>query len=170
MDDIEAMYAYRSHPATCLFQSYEPKSLADVKIFIESTSNKEFDKPGWYQIGIALRQDGTLIGDCGIHVLEHDTRIVEIGITIAPIAQSKGYATETLRAVFQLLFGELKKHRVFASVDPLNLSSMALMSRLGMRKEGHFVQSLWLKDRWADDVVFAMLASEWQHLHSSVDK
>jgi RimJ/RimL family protein N-acetyltransferase len=38
---------------------------------------------------------------------------------------------------------------------------MALMERIGLRKEGHFVQSLWFKDRWADDIVFAMLASEW---------
>jgi RimJ/RimL family protein N-acetyltransferase len=51
---------------------------------------------------------------------------------------------------------------VFASVDPRNVSSMRLLERVGMRKEAHFVQSLWFKDEWVDDVIFAMLAAEWK--------
>src|SRR5262249_17521990 len=128
---------------------------------------REFNAPGWYQIGIVLGSDGGLIGDCGIHVLESDSRIVEIGITIAPAFQCMGYASEALSCILDLLFARLGKHRVFASVDPCNLPSMALMRRIGLRQEGHFVQSLWFKDRWADDVVFAMLASEWRSKHST---
>ena len=160
--DAEAMLAYRSHPQVCLYQSWEPQSLQEIRLFINKMAKVEFNTAGWYQIGIALQTDGSLIGDCGIHILETDPRIAEIGITIAPALQSKGYATEALKAILNLLFIELCKHRVFASVDPRNLPSMALMERIGLRKEGHFIQSLWFKDRWADDVVFAMLASEWQ--------
>jgi RimJ/RimL family protein N-acetyltransferase len=121
----------------------------------------EFDTTGWYQIGIALQSEGSLIGDCGIHFLETDRRLAEVGITLAPEWQGNGYATEALNAIFKMLFVDLRKHRVFASVDPLNLPSMALMKRLGLRQEAYFVQSLWFKNRWVDDVVFAMLASEW---------
>lgn len=161
MVDCEEMFTYRSHPEIRLYQSWEPESLADVKSFIENMAKREFNTAGWYQIAIRLRNDGALIGDCGIHILDQDPRIAELGITLAPAAQSKGYATEALNALLQLLFVELKKHRVFASVDPLNLPSVTLMKRLGMRQEGHFVQSLWFKNRWADDVIFAMLESEW---------
>jgi RimJ/RimL family protein N-acetyltransferase len=159
--DAERMFAYRSHSAVLQYQSWHPQSLEEIRLFISSMSKLEFNAPGWYQIGIALRSDNSLIGDCGIHVLETDCRIVEIGITIAPTYQSHGYATEALKAILSLLFVRLCKHRVFASVDPRNLPSMALMERIGLRKEGHFVQSLWFKDSWADDVVFAMLSSEW---------
>jgi RimJ/RimL family protein N-acetyltransferase len=31
-----------------------------------------------------------------------------------------------------------------------------------MRQEAHFRESLWFKGEWADDVVFAILESEWQ--------
>jgi RimJ/RimL family protein N-acetyltransferase len=31
-----------------------------------------------------------------------------------------------------------------------------------MRKEAHFVKSLWFRGEWVDDVVFAMLAEEWR--------
>ncbi len=161
-DDADNMLAYRCDPAVAQYQSWHPQSLEEIHSFIGSMSRKEFNTPGWYQIGIALRSDGTLIGDCGTHILDTDSRIAEIGITIGPSYQSNGYATEALEAIFKLLFAEHGKHRIFASVDPRNSPSMALMQRLGLRKEAHFVQSLWFKDSWADDVVFAMLASEWQ--------
>jgi RimJ/RimL family protein N-acetyltransferase len=31
-----------------------------------------------------------------------------------------------------------------------------------MRQEAHFRKSLWFKGEWVDDVVFAVLASEWK--------
>lgn len=156
------MFAYRSDPGVLEFQSLDPTSPEEIRSFIRGMVLREFNAPGWYQIGIALRHTDELIGDCGIHVLEEDPRIVELGITIAPSFQSKGYATEALNEVIDLLFCTLSKHRVYTSVDPRNLPSMALMKRLGLRKEGHFVQSLRFKNEWVDDVVFAMLSSEWQ--------
>jgi RimJ/RimL family protein N-acetyltransferase len=195
-DDAERMFEYRSHPEVVQYQSWEPESLPAVRSFINSMLLREFNTPGWHQIGIALRSagsltaggggevgsdssrtspvgdgagsatsptgGGSLIGDCGIHVLKSDPRIVEIAITIAPDCQSRGYATEAVNALLDHLLVRLGKHRVFASVDPRNLNSMALMQRIGLRKEAHFVQSLWFKGGWTDDVVFAMLAGEWR--------
>jgi RimJ/RimL family protein N-acetyltransferase len=163
--DADAMFAYRGDPNVYLYQSWEPQSLQEVQLFIASTQNVEFNTPGWYQIAIALRENSTLIGDLGIHILEADPRIAEIGITITPSMQGNGYATEAIKAILKLLFVELQKHRVFASVDPQNLPSMALMERIGFRNEGHFIQSLWFKNNWVDDVVFAMLAREWNQSH-----
>ena len=159
--DANDMHAYRSCPEVIQYQACGAKSIDEVRAFIKSMSSVDLNAPGWNQLAIELVSDGSLIGDCGIHILE-DTRIAEFGITLAPAHQSKGYASEALKAVLDLLFVENNKHRVFASVDPRNLPSMALMARLGLRKEGHFVQSLWLKDSWVDDVVIAILASEWK--------
>ena len=36
------------------------------------------------------------------------------------------------------------------------------MQRVGMPKEAHFVKSLWFKGEWVDDMIFAMLASNWE--------
>jgi RimJ/RimL family protein N-acetyltransferase len=50
----------------------------------------------------------------------------------------------------------------FASVDPRNQPSVALLEKVGMRQEAHFRQSLFWRGEWVDDIVFAMLRSEWQ--------
>ena len=81
---------------------------------------------------------------------------------MAPELQGQGYATEALRALLDYLFVKLCKHRVFGSVDPRNVRSMQLMKRVGLRKEAHFVRSLWFKGEWVDDVIFAILASDWK--------
>jgi RimJ/RimL family protein N-acetyltransferase len=72
-----------------------------------------------------------------------------------------------LRALLNYLLVDLGKHRAFASVDPRNLRSIALMQRVGMRQEAHFVRSLWFKGEWVDDVIFAVLASDWRSAKSS---
>jgi RimJ/RimL family protein N-acetyltransferase len=168
--DAERMFAYRSHPQVLPYQSWAPTSLEEVRFFINRMSARESNAPGWCQAGIAEQADDNLIGDCGIHVLETDSRVAEIGITIAPDFQRNGYATEALNVILNFLFVTLSKHRVFASVDPRNLRSMALMTRLGLRQEARFVRSLWFKDDWVDDAVFAMLADEWHVKQSTGDQ
>ncbi|WP_262697016.1 GNAT family N-acetyltransferase [Chryseobacterium nakagawai] len=55
----------------------------------------------------------------------------------------------------------MNKHRISASIDPDNTDSLKLMERIGLRKEGHFVKSLFWKNNWVDDVIYAVLREEW---------
>ena len=41
-------------------------------------------------------------------------------------------------------------------------ASVALLERLGMRREGHLRESTWAKGEWTDDLVYALLHDEWQ--------
>jgi RimJ/RimL family protein N-acetyltransferase len=161
--DSEAVYRYRIDPQVSRFQSWRPLSVEDTHQFIEGLASVNPDTPGtWFQLAIILREPGLLIGDCGLHFPAEETRQAEVGITLAPEYQGKGYAAEALTAVLDYLFITLGKHRVYASVDPRNRPSLALLERLGMRKEGHFRESLWFKGEWADDVVYAILDQEWR--------
>jgi RimJ/RimL family protein N-acetyltransferase len=65
-----------------------------------------------------------------------------------------------LTEAFGYVFDGLHKHRLLASVDPRNLACLKLLQKVGMRREAHFRESLWLDGMWADDMVFAMLARE----------
>jgi RimJ/RimL family protein N-acetyltransferase len=69
---------------------------------------------------------------------------------------------EALEAVLEYVFERLGKRRVYGSVDPRNVRSLKLLERAGMRQEAYFRESLWFKGAWADDVICAMLASEWR--------
>jgi RimJ/RimL family protein N-acetyltransferase len=161
--DAPAMFAYRSDPEVCRYQSFEPGTLGDVEAFIGSLQSHAFDSAGtWFQFAIRLQESGQLIGDLGTYFDADDPSQVEIGFTVAPACQGHGYGTEAVIGVLDYLFGPLDKHRVFASVDPRNARSVALLKRVGMRQEAHFLKSLWFKGEWVDDLVFGILASEWK--------
>ena len=58
-------------------------------------------------------------------------------------------------------FGNLGLHRVFAIADKQNAPSVALLERLGMHREGSFVQNAWFKGRWASEYLYAILRDQW---------
>ncbi|GAB2549712.1 GNAT family N-acetyltransferase [Rhodanobacter koreensis] len=167
-EDAEALFAYRADPAVARFQGWRPADLAAARGFIDEQRDVAPGvSGGWFQRAIRLRDDGRLIGDLGVHLPEQAEASVEFGISIAPAHQGHGYASEAVRALFELVFARLDRHRIHASVDPRNLASMAMLRGLGMRQEAHHRESLWLQGEWVDDVVFALLASEWRATRSA---
>ena len=160
LDDAPRLFEYRSDPAVRRFQCFEPESVEDACAFIRATMS---GAAGWRQFGIRMQGSPLLVGDVGFRFIDDERPQAEVGVTIAPEQQGRGLAKQVMTVLLGHLFAELDVHRAFASVDPRNTASVALFRRLGMRQEGHFRQSLWFKGEWADDIVFALLKTEWQH-------
>jgi RimJ/RimL family protein N-acetyltransferase len=102
-----------------------------------------------------------LIGDCWAHVRAEDPRQAEIGFTLASQHQGSGYATEAVHRLLHYLLLERGKHRVRASCDDRNTRSAAVLERVGMRREGHLLESTWSKGEWTNDLLYAVLRREW---------
>lgn len=162
-EDAEALCTYRSLPEVARYQYWNSFGPSDAARLIESQLTAEFDVPGtWFQLAIVHAATGSVIGDCGLHCRKEDPRQMEIGITLSPRHQGRGFADEAVGCLLNYLFGCLDKHRVFASTDVLNRSAVALCRRLGFRQEAHLVEHLWFKGRWGSEYVFAMLKREWE--------
>lgn len=160
LKDNKEIFSYRSDSETNKYQGWIPKTIHDVNEFI-SKIPKEFNKPEtWFQLVIINKENNTIIGDVGIHFI--DDYQCEIGCTLSKEYHGKGIATESLRATIDYLFKKLDKHRILTSIDPKNINSIKLLERLGFRKEGHFKESLLIDREWVDDIIYAMLKSEWK--------
>ncbi len=73
-----------------------------------------------------------------------------------------------MHEILKYLFEKLQKHRVTASVDPLNENSVRLLERLGFRREAYFIKGLFYEGAWVDDVIYAMLREEWvERIHEN---
>jgi aminoglycoside 6'-N-acetyltransferase len=162
-EDLDAFVAYRSDPEVARYQGWDaPYPHAEAARFLADLQATHPDTPGvWYQIAVALRRTHELIGDCAAHVDADDPRQAEIGFTIAPAHQGHGYATEAVRRLLDYLLVERGKHRVHASCDDRNLRSAALLERVGMRREGHLLESTWAKGEWTSDLLYAVLRRDW---------
>lgn len=52
-------------------------------------------------------------------------------------------------------------HRVHAVADRENGPSVAVLERLGLRREGAFVENAWFKGRLSSEYLYATLREEW---------
>jgi RimJ/RimL family protein N-acetyltransferase len=75
--------------------------------------------------------------------------------------QGYGYATEAVRRLLHYLLIEQGKHRVRASCDDRNTRSAAVLERVGIRREGHLLESTWSKGEWTNDLLYGVLRREW---------
>ncbi len=104
-----------------------------------------------------------MIGDVAIFTQDGLPLQAELGFTLARDHQGQGYAGEAVRCVLSYLFCDLKVHRVIAVSDVENHASYRLMQRLGMRREGHFIENNWFKNSWSSEYLYALLAREWNN-------
>lgn len=164
--DLADFHCYRSNPEVTKYQGFDVFSLEQAKAFIEENVRKEFGTPGeWKQFGIECKATGRLIGDCAIKPDQYDTRLAEIGITISPAEQKKGFAKETMMGILEYLFSRDDFHRVTEIVDAENAASIQLLKSLGFRQEGHFIENIFFKGKWGSEYQFAMLRKDWHRLH-----
>jgi len=72
----------------------------------------------------------------------------------------RGFMTEAARQAARYAFTELGLHRLEANIQPENTASIALVRRLGFRKEGFSPEYLFIDGAWRDCERWALLARE----------
>ena len=184
VDDLDDAYRYMSDPAVVRYLYWQVRDRDEVRAFLaerarQRTLEHEGDRlylalvlpttgqgpahPGSAGQGPApAGSAGRVIGEVMLHWTSGEHLQGEIGFVMSPDFQGKGYAREAARVALALGFDHLGLHRIFGRCDADNVSSAALMERLGMRREAHFVHDEFFKGRWSDTLVYAMLDEEWK--------
>lgn len=161
-DDFDDLYAMQSDPEVCRYLLYEPRTREQVADALKRDAARTRLAEVDDHLQPAIRaEDGPFLGTMYLILKSIDDLTAEIGWTLLPSSQGKGYATEAATVLLDFCFDELGLHRVFAELDPRNTASVALCERLGMRHEGHFVEDMFLKGEWADTGRYAILDREW---------
>ncbi|HXZ06069.1 MAG TPA: GNAT family protein [Ktedonobacteraceae bacterium] len=162
--DLTCFMGYRNDPDVAKYQSWEGISELEARSFIQEQKEIRPGKPGQgFQIAIELKTTGVLIGDCFFAINALDDRQAEIGYTLSREYQGQGYATEAISCFLNYAFQTFELHRIIAITDCENIASVALLERLGMRREAHFIQNAWFKGKWGDEYLYAILNEEWLH-------
>lgn len=160
--DLPLFHAYRNDPEVARYQGWDTLSEERALSFINEMAALQPGIPGeWFQFAVELKESGLLIGDCAMKLDTEEPRQAEIGYSFARRHQGNGYASEAVSTLLDYAFGSFGLHRVTAFVICGNERSIALLERIGMRREGHFLQDFWHKGSWVDEYLYALLESEW---------
>ncbi len=84
-----------------------------------------------------------------------------LGYWIAGKQQGQGFTTEAVRLALAFAFETLKLHRVQAATMPINVASRRVLAKTGFREEGVAVGYLQIAGSWADHILHALTAEEW---------
>lgn len=160
--DWAAVHAYASKPEVVRFMNWGPNSEEETKAFVESVIASRSEEPRRrFEFAVTLRADGRLIGACGLTVSDPETRQAWVGYCYHPRFWRQGYATEAARSLVAFGFEHLGLHRIFATCDVENVASARVLEKVGMRREGHLREHAWVRGRWRDSFLYAVLAHEW---------
>lgn len=161
--DLEAFLDYRNDPEVARYQSWESFGRADAETMFREQQAVRPGEPGrWLQLAIERRDQPGLLGDCGFCLRNLPTegaRYAEIGFSLSPGHQGRGYATEAVAAIVDFLFRDLGVERVVAITDSRNTRSQALLRRLGLEREA--VIHVWFKGAPAEEYRFALDRQSW---------
>jgi ribosomal-protein-serine acetyltransferase len=111
-------------------------------------------------VGIWYRED--LAGAVRYHEIDWTNRSTELGYWLGVDFEGKGLITKACIVMIDHAFHELGLNRVVISCAEENEKSRAIAERLGFTQEGTLRQSDWLKDRFVNQVIYGVLASEWR--------
>lgn len=110
---------------------------------------------------ICRTEDGEIAGYANIsQIFLGNFRSAYLGYAAFMPHAGRGYMSEGLGLVLRDAFGPIGLHRVEANVQPGNDRSIALVERLGFRKEGYSPRYLKIGGRWRDHIRYAILAEE----------
>lgn len=162
-DDLDAVYAMQSRPDVTRYLYWGTRSRKDAREMLERIKKMTAidDESDAVRLAAVLPDSGILIGDFSLQRVSREHQQGEIGFILHPDYQGRGYATEAATVLLRLGFEELGLHRIVGRADARNAASIGLMERLGMRREAHLRQNEFIKGEWCDEVLYAMLATEW---------
>ncbi|MBR6114679.1 MAG: GNAT family N-acetyltransferase [Oscillospiraceae bacterium] len=167
-DDAEDVFEYLETPAVNCF--------ADMKLHSPEEARAEMKKRAGETenyFAVVLKDSGKVIGEIGAYPDPGHGEEDPVRDTYSPIwmlnraYHGKGYAYEAARALFDCLFREKGARRIYAYTEDYNLPCQRLCERLGMRREGVFVEFVSFVNGpdgspiYENTIQYAILKKEW---------
>ncbi len=130
-----------------------------VAMFVEAQGDEPRQR---WQLAVVRKDDGHMIGNCGIRVNAPEHREANIGYELNPDEWGQGFATEAATAMLRFGFEDLRMHRIWAECNAENTGSIRVLAKLGMQREARFREHQWFRNRWWDTEIYAILDREWK--------
>ena len=168
--DEKDVYEYLKEPEVHCFASMKLHSEAEAAAEVQRKSSQPA-----FCFAIVLRETGKVIGE--IEAYPESPNPQDEGAVMDTFSpcwmlnrayQGKGYAYEAARAFFDYLFFEKGARRIYAYTEEDNLPSQRLCEKLGMRREGMFVEFVSFVNHpdgtpcYENTIQYAILKKEWE--------
>ncbi len=162
-DDLPAMITFFSDPDVGRYIGGQWSTEEAQKYLQGIMAGQTQQTRHTWELSVALRSTGEVIGSAELVVTNAAHREAEIGYMLARAHWGFGYATEAARALVAFGFDSMGLHRIWATCEPANLGSAHVLEKCGMIREGHLRANRLHKDgAWRDRFLYAVLEDEYR--------
>jgi len=163
-DDLDSFHAITGRADTNRYLYTAPRGRDQSREALKRVMHQSVidDEHDYLLLAVVIRESGTLIGHVSLERVSREHQQGEVGYVLHPDHQGHGFATEAATVMLRLGFEVLGFHRIVGRLDARNEASARVLERLGMRREAHLRENEFIKGEWCDELVYAMLASEWR--------
>ena len=156
--DAKGVFDYLKDPQVNCFMEEKLSSLSKAESNVEK---RIYDSS---RIAVALKSTDELIGELFCEIEKPDT--YSIGWHFNSEYAGKGYASESASAFINELFTHKNARRLYAYIEDDNYRSQQLAERLGMRREGLFLEFISFiavdgQPKYENTYQYALLKKEW---------
>jgi [ribosomal protein S5]-alanine N-acetyltransferase len=152
LDDLDAVHSWASLPESCRYQTWGPNTYEQTQAFVHAAV------AGTDRLAFAIVVDGGVVGSASLTLRVRSS--AEIAYIVHPRRWGQGIATAAARQLLELGFDEHGRHRIFATCDPRNVASAAVLKKIGMRYEGRMRGTALIRDGWRDSDLYARLVDD----------
>jgi len=156
LDDADAYYSWGSDPENVRYMAWVPNDMEQTKSFLAGVRKG-------IEFAFVLKESGAVIGSGGIYP-DSAGDTAELGWILHKDHWKKGLGAEFCAELIRYGFKDLGLRRIFAPCAAVNYGSYRIMERNGMRREATHIKAFWARvdKEWVDQVVYAILAEEYQ--------
>lgn len=116
--------------------NWPPEILADVQDYFDDLLTEHPDWVGWLGWYVLQREDSVLVASIGFHGPPDAHGQVEIGYSVLPQFQQRGYATEMAGALIDWALQQEGVRAIRAEVNDANNASLAVLKKLAFARLG----------------------------------
>lgn len=114
---------------------------------------------------LIISPDGQIIGESVINEIDWDLRCANFRIGIfRSTERGKGIGTWAIEVTRDFAFEQLKLHRLELDVYSFNARAEKAYLKAGFQKEGLLRDAVLDGDKYADDILMAMLEEDWRRI------
>ena len=155
-DDLPRFVRWFNDPETRGYLAMRyPLSLVEEEQWLEKLATRDD-----YVFAIEA-EDGTHIGNIGLHDIQAENRCAVLGIIIGEKDHwDRGYGTDAIRAVLQWAFDYVNLHRVMLRVHEHNPRAIRCYEKCGFQHEGRLRESCFRGGQYYDELIMGILRHE----------
>ena len=134
--DLEALWGMFGDPAVMAAFDEKPLDQEQVGRWLERNLAHQREH-GYGLFAVCLKDDGRLIGNCGLELMEvSGEHVAELGYDFRSDHWNQGYATEAACAVRDYAFNTLRLGRLVSLIRLGNPASERVAEKTGLKKIG----------------------------------